>query len=86
MVFFPSALFTGFTHLSVATTTAASAIGMVTASVVKDFFTQLFLNPGDHFMAVAAICVVAAAPCIGLAFLIKMLYKKYCPDATLFRS
>lgn len=76
MVFFPTLMSTAFTA-----NVTTVAVPTLTASVVKDFFTNLLLNPGNHFTAVIVCCAVAAAPCIGLAFLIKMTFEKYCPKS-----
>jgi hypothetical protein len=78
MVFFPQTLFAGQAMLSTAVTT--SMLTTLTANVVKDFFIQIFLNPGSHFVAVVVICAVAVAPVAGLIFLTKKVYDKYCPD------
>ena len=76
MVWFPTAVFSGITQGAFTAVSAASAL---TAHVVRDFFTNLFMHPGDHYMAVVMICVVSIGACVGSAFLIKLVYEKYCP-------
>ena len=76
MVWFPTVVFSGFTQGTITTMSAASVL---TANVVRDFFMNLFMHPGDHYMAVAIMCVVSIGACVGSAFLIKLLYEKYCP-------
>lgn len=77
MVYFPTALFSGFTQ---GTFTAMSVASTLTANVVRDFFTHLFMHPGDHFMGVVMICGVGVGSLVGSAFLIKLVYEKYCPE------
>lgn len=73
-------VFIGFGQMTVVTTTAAPALGMLTAGVVKDFFMNLFLNPGGNFTAVAILAGSVIALSVGAIFLIKIVYEKYCPD------
>ena len=77
MVFFSPVILAG--QMTVATGAATTAIGAVTASITKDFFMNLFMNPGGNFMGVVIVCGVFAAACIGLAFLIKLLFDKCFP-------
>lgn len=61
---------------------ANSAISLV-AGVIRDFFQNIFLNPGDNYVALLAICGVIVAPCIGIAFLIKVIYDKFVLQKTI---
>jgi hypothetical protein len=81
MIFFPSVALAG--TLAVSSATTATMVGTLTAGVVKDFFMNLFLNPSGHFYAVLIVCGVIVAPCIGLAFLIKVLFEKCFPPTDL---
>lgn len=61
-------------------TLASTLVPSLATTVTKNFFMQLFLNPGDNFIAVLIVCGVVVAPCVGLIFLIKKLYEKYTPE------
>ncbi len=74
MVYFPAVLYSGVTQ---ATTFAATTL---TANIVSDFFRNLFLHPGENYMAMMAVAGVAVVACVGLAFLIKLVYDKYNPE------
>jgi hypothetical protein len=78
MVFFSPVMLAGQYSL----VTAVTAVSTVTAGVVKDFFMQLFLNPGANMMPVMILCGVVIASCVGLAFLIQKVYEKYCLATT----
>lgn len=79
MVCFPTVVFSGVTQGAFTSTLAAGAL---TANVVRDFFMNLFLHPGKNYIVVMALCAMTVAACVGLAFLIKMVYEKYSPDHT----
>ena len=78
MVYFPSLMFTGFTQGAAFTATAATSA--LTANVVRDFFMNIFLHPGENYIAVMVLGGAAIGACIGLAFLVKLVYEKYCPE------
>ena len=80
MVYFPTSLLSGFTQGAF---TAVGALSTLTANVVRNFFTNLFMHPGDHYMTVVIICAVSVGACIGSAFLIKLVYEKYGPNKDL---
>jgi hypothetical protein len=74
MVFFPPVALTS--QMVLMTSAASTALGTLTASVAKNFFLQIFMNPGGNFMGVVIICALPVAACLGSAFLIKMLFDK----------
>jgi hypothetical protein len=77
MVFLPTLTFAG--TLSVTATSVLTAASALTAGVVQDFFTNLFLNPGRSLVLTLIVCIVIAAPIVGLIFLIKKLFEKAFP-------
>ena len=77
MVFFPTMALAG--QMSLATTAATTALTSLTANAAKDFFMQVFLNPGGNIPGVIIVCVLVAGPLIGLAFLVKLIYGKCSP-------
>lgn len=54
-------------------------ITTVMTSVITEFFTKVFLNPGNHLVAVIVMSAVVVAICVGIIFLIKLLFDKCCP-------
>jgi hypothetical protein len=76
MAFISPVMFTSFAQMSVVH--FATATTTLTTCAVKDFFLNLFLHPGDHSVAIIIMGGVAVAACVGLAFLIKMIYERCC--------
>jgi hypothetical protein len=83
MVHLPALLFSGYLQTIPVSVVATTTL---TANVIRDFFMNVFLHPGEHTIAVIICCGVVAAPFVGLAFLIKWIYEKYCPDRTIQNS
>ena len=80
MVFFSPVMFAG--QMTVGVSVASTAMGALTANVAKDFFMGIFMNPGNNFMGVMIVCGVVVATCVGLAFLLKLLFDKCFPKRT----
>jgi hypothetical protein len=76
MSFVTSIFFSGLAPYS--TSTLSTMAGALSANVIKDFFMNIFMNPGNHFIPVAIFGGVCIAACVGLAYLIKMVYEKTC--------
>jgi hypothetical protein len=66
-------------HFSQAVLPASSVLTTLVASTVRDFFTNIFMNPGANFYAVIVFAVVPIGIAVGLAFLIKKIYEKCFP-------
>ncbi len=64
----------------------SAALPTLVGSVVGDFFTHVFLHPGQHTTAILAMAGVTVAIGIGTAFLIKLIYNRCCPDKIGSRS
>jgi|GEM_PF-5786048 len=78
MVYFPSAIFSGFSQGTAALSLASMA--QLTADAVRDFFINLFLHPGENVTALMILCGVTIAAVAGIAFLAKLAYEKSCPE------
>ena len=50
--------------------------------MVTTFFQELFMNPGMNTTAVYIIAGSTVASAVGLAFLIKLIYNRCCPERT----
>ena len=74
MAMFPQLLAT--THFTLTTATMQTVV----AATIQDFFTSVFMNPGQHVPTLMIMCGVTIAACIGLAFLVMKVYEKFFLD------
>lgn len=81
MAFIPSLLSSAnpFMHTL---TTVSCGITSLTASAAHQFFTNLFYHPGQYPMPIMILGGVTVAACVGVAFLVKMAYDKFCTETT----
>ncbi|NGX61070.1 MAG: hypothetical protein K940chlam9_00550 [Chlamydiae bacterium] len=66
--------------VGIAATTTWTTSMATTMSVAKDFFAQIFLHPTDNLIAVGILAVIGGGSIVGLAFLLKLVVEKFCPD------
>lgn len=56
------------------------AVETTVSVTIGSFISNVFLHPGEHFYALIILGVGVVAGAVGIAFLVKKVYDKYCPE------